>query len=107
MTHGTVRTYKIQLEGNNQSTFATITVDEDLRPHIGEQIKLRSHPNVIYKITRTIPSGAPPGDNTIYIVEHQSDLDKIAGGSVANFASYYLRRKKISPGDTHFYAARF
>jgi len=50
-----VRQYKIQLEGNNQTPFATVTRDEALRPHVGEQIRIASRPWEIFKVTRTIP----------------------------------------------------
>ena len=103
MTHGTNRVYKVQLEGKDQTDFATIRVDEALRPNIGDQIKLREKfPNEIFKITRTIPAGNPGNDNMIYIVEHESDRNLIAGGDVIRFQDFYLKQLKGMTGTWQF-----
>ena len=99
MVHGTNRVYKIQLEGANQTDFATIRVDEDIRPNIGDQIKLPTFtPNEIFKIMRTIPSGNPGGDNMIYIVEHESDRNLVACGDIISFQDQYLKKLKGGSG---------
>lgn len=92
MTHGTNRVYKVQLEGKDQTGFATIRVDEALRPNIGDQIKLALFPNQIYKIMRTIPAGNPGNDTMIYIVEHESDRNLVAGGDIIRFQDFYLKQ---------------
>ena len=98
MTHGTNRVYKVQLEGKDQTSFATIRVDEDLRPKIGDQIKLREKfPNEIFKITRTIPAGNPGKDGMIYIVEHESDRNLVAGGDTSDGNS---GNRSLPPDDT-------
>jgi len=102
MTHGTNRVYKVQLEGKDQTDFATIRVDEDLRPNIGDQIKLALFPNQIFKITRTDPAGNPGNDDMIYIVEHESDRNLIAGGDVAQFQDYYLKQLRGMTGTWQF-----
>lgn len=94
MTHGTVRKYKIKFEGNNQVDQASINVDEDLRPNIGDQIKLAIFPNELFKITRTEPPGNAGLDQMVYIVEHESDRALVAGGSIAAFGEYFVRHSK-------------
>lgn len=94
MVHGTVRTYKIRFEGNNQTDQASISVDEALRPNIGDQIKIGIFPNELFKITRTEPPGNNGLDQMVYIVEHESDRALVAGGSIASFPSYFLRNSK-------------
>ena len=102
MVHGTNRVYKVQLEGADQTDFATIRVDEDIRPNIGDQIKLALRPNEIFKIMRTIPAGNPGNDDMIYIVEHESDRNLIAGGDIIRFQDFYLKQLKGLSGTWQF-----
>ena len=91
------------MEGKDQTDFATIRVDEALRPNIGDQIKLREKfPNEIFKITRTIPAGNPGNDTMIYIVEHESDRNLIAGGDLIRFQDFYLKQLKGMTGTWQF-----
>lgn len=91
MTHGSVRVYKIMLEGKDQTELRSITADEDLRPRVGDQIKLEDYPTEIFKITRCIPADNPEGQEVTYIVEYESDRNLIAGGSIANFPQHFVR----------------
>lgn len=91
MTHGTVRSYKFRLEGKDQEDLRPATFDEDLRPRIGDQIKIADFPIDVFKITRSIPPGAPAGEEVTYILEHESDRAIIAGGSIPTFPHYFLR----------------
>ncbi len=94
MTHGTIRSYKIQLEGKDETQLRPILADEALRPRVGDQIKIADFPNQIFKITRSIPSNNPAGEAVTYVVEYESDRNRIAGGSVSSFAEYFIRSQK-------------
>ncbi len=84
------RSYRVILEGKDRTELRPFIAIEDLRPRVGDQIKLVDFPLEIFKITRTEPSGAPVGANVIYIVEPQSQIEKIAGGPVPNFPEHFL-----------------
>ena len=85
-----IRVFNVEIEGYPTNTnLRTIEVSEDLRPQIGDQIKLADFPTEVFKIIDT--RGVLSSPDFTYIVMRQSDIDITAGGSVPTFPDYYLR----------------
>ncbi len=104
MTTSTVRSYKFRLEGKDQEDLRPAEFIEDLRPRVGDQIKIADFPTEIFKIVESIPPGSPAGVEVTYILAFESDRAIIAGGSIPTFPSYFLRTpwRAIRPNKIYY-----
>lgn len=71
-----------------------IDADPAWRPLVGDLIRFSDIPHETFRITRSIPSTNPETQNVTFIVEAMSDVEAIAGGSIAGFDQFYLDSQK-------------
>jgi len=87
--------YRFSIEGKVLQEIGISDVDPSMRPRVGDEVKISSRPETIWKITRSIPSGNPDNQPVTYIVEDMRDINLIREGGAGDFNQAFVTNSKF------------
>lgn len=87
--------YTFVIEGQDLEQIATTEKEPSMRPLVGQEIKISTRPETIWRITRSIPGNNPDNVSVTYVVEDLRDINIVREGGAGDFNQSFVTNSKF------------